>query len=306
MNIYYNGVDITGDVFINRCEHTTYAGGQADSLFIRFVDSKNLWDTWGVQLGDSIRFTDSSADTGTMFITDIIPENGLYTLFATALPLDASGRKTRAWEDFRLLQIAEDIAGEHGLTVDAYSVTDQTYSYIRQENEDDLAFFSRLCMLEGCAVAIYDGKMVVYNEQAREAEAAVMTIKIGLDGVFRFDDHSAGAYGAAEIRSGDFFGRFDAPGAVSAAVLRPSAPIMCASDAEAIRFAKGLLRAANKGLSSGSFVRELTTEFAAGSLVTLENVREPSWNGKMFVTKTRSDFVRGQTKIFFRRPLEGY
>ena len=306
MTLYYNGVDITADVYINRCEHTTYATGRADTLRIRFVDSKNLWDTWGVQRGDRIRYTNGAADTGEMFITDILPENGLYTLFATALPLDADEKKTRAWEDFRFLQIAEDIAGAHGLTVDAYSVTDRVYSYIRQENESDISFFYRLCVLEGCGLAVYDGKLVVYDEQTREQQAATMTIKIGLDGKFRFDDNSASAYGAAEVRAGDFFGRFDVPGAMTSAVLRPAFPIMCASNAEAIRFARGILRNANKGAVSGDFVRKLTTGFAAGSVVNLENVREPSWNGKMFITKTRADYVRGESKIFFRRPLEGY
>ena len=279
MKFYYAGVDITKDVFINRCEHDTYAGGRADTMRIRFVDSKNLWDAWSPQCGDEIRLTEQAADTGAMFIADTLPENGLFTIFATSLPPGAQARRSRVWEDFRFLQIAEDIAARHGLTVKTYEVTDRTYAYIRQDNLSDFEFFNRLCLL---------------------------TIKIGADGHFRYSDASACAYGAAEIRSGDFYGKFTAPNGDASRVLRPSEQIACASSAEAIRFAQGVLRAANKGLRRGDFRRKLTCNFAAGSVVNIENEKAPSWNGKVFVTHTRADYVRGISKIFFRRPLEGY
>lgn len=306
MKFYYAGVDITKDVFINRCEHDTYAGGRADTMRIRFVDSKNLWDAWSPQCGDEIRLTEQAADTGAMFIADTLPENGLFTIFATSLPPGAQARQSRVWEDFRFLQIAEDIASRHGLTVKSYGVTDRTYAYIRQDNLSDFEFFNRLCLFESCALAVYDKQMIIYNEQAREGAAAVATIKIGADGHFRYSDASACAYGAAEIRSGDFYGKFTAPNGDASRVLRPSEQIACASSAEAIHFAQGVLRAANKGLRRGDFRRKLTCNFAAGSVVNIENEKAPSWNGKVFVTHTRADYVRGISKIFFRRPLEGY
>ena len=306
MNVYNKGVDITADVFVNTCEHDTYAGGRADALTVRFIDSKKLWDAWTPLCGDTIRITEGAADTGEMFVGDIVPENGLFTIFASALPPGARVRKTRAWENFRFLQIAADIAAAHGLTVDAYDVTDRTYTYIRQDDQGDFEFFNRLCVLEGCALAMFGKKMVVYDEQAREGAAAQKTIKIGVDGQFRFSDRSDCTYGAAEIRSGDFYGKFTAPGGDASRILRPRRPIRCASDAEAIRFARGLLRAANKDAYSGHFRRKLTCDFAAASTVNIEVEKAPSWNGKVFVTHARADYVRGISKIFFRRPLEGY
>ena len=35
MKLIYNGVDITSRVFINRCEHETFAEKRADRLLIR-------------------------------------------------------------------------------------------------------------------------------------------------------------------------------------------------------------------------------------------------------------------------------
>ena len=57
MKLIYNGVDITSRVFINRCEHETFAEKRADRLLIRFVDSGNRWNAWQPKSGDTI--TDS-------------------------------------------------------------------------------------------------------------------------------------------------------------------------------------------------------------------------------------------------------
>ena len=40
MNLYYNGVDIYGDVSVNYCVHEMFAEKQADTLVIRFNDTK--------------------------------------------------------------------------------------------------------------------------------------------------------------------------------------------------------------------------------------------------------------------------
>ena len=46
MNLYYNGVDIYGDVSVNYCVHEMFAEKQADTLVIRFNDTKGTWSKW--------------------------------------------------------------------------------------------------------------------------------------------------------------------------------------------------------------------------------------------------------------------
>lgn len=306
MNLLYEGVDITKSVAINRCEAETYAENRADTLMVRFSDASSKWDSWRPLPGDVVQFKDGAADTGKMFITSITPENGLFTLRATSMPLTGENKNSQSWENVRLLQLAADTAKKHGLTLKTYGVTDQLYQYVQQKQTTDFAFLNRLLQLESCAMIIYDGALVIYDERARDASPASTLIKVGVDGRFSYTDNSAQAYGAVEIVSGKFRGIFSDAGANPARVLKPSEPIDCTSDAEAQRFARGVLRQANKNAYTGSFRRKLTTDYAAASVLNLQTVKAGSWDGKIFVTRTRSDFIKGETKIFFRRPLEGY
>ena len=41
-------------------------------------------------------------------------------------------------------------------------------------------------------------------------------------------------------------------------------------------------------------------------MINIETEKASGWNGKIFVTRTRHDFLTGETKVFFRKPLEGY
>jgi hypothetical protein len=92
----------------------------------------------------------------------------------------------------------------------------------------------------------------------------------------------------------------------SGRILHPTAAIECASNSEAARFARGLLRAANKNAQTGCFRRALTKGIAAASVINIKTEKASVWDGKVFVTRTRHDFVTGETKVFFRKPLEGY
>ena len=42
MNFYYNGTDIYNDVSVNYCVHEMFAEKQADTLVIRFNDTKGI------------------------------------------------------------------------------------------------------------------------------------------------------------------------------------------------------------------------------------------------------------------------
>ena len=152
MRLFYNETDIYNDVSVNYCVHEMHAERQADTLVIRFNDVKGVWSKWNPAAGDVIRFTEGASDTGKMFIHSMKPENGLFTIRAMSMPLSGSTRKSKSWEGVRFLQLANEIAQNHGLTFQNYGCADQLYPYMRQENETDFALFSRLCTLEGCNI----------------------------------------------------------------------------------------------------------------------------------------------------------
>lgn len=306
MKLYYEGVDIISKISINRCEHETFAERKSDQLLLRFNDAAGLWNSWKPVRGEKVRLVDSADDTGVMYVTSIRPENGLYTLRAMSMPLSGENVNSRSWEDVRLLQIGQDIADKHGMKFKAYKVTDRVYPYIKQDRQTDFEFLHRLCQLEGCAMLIFDNTLIIYDEHQMEAAAATTTIKIGADGCFTYFDDSAQSYGQAEIVSGSFRGTYSDANANTGRILRPKSAIECTSNTEATRFARGLLRAANKNARTGYFRRCLTQDIAAASVINIETEKASGWNGKIFVTRTRHDFLTGETKIFFRKPLEGY
>ena len=78
------------------------------------------------------------------------------------------------------------------------------------------------------------------------------------------------------------------------------------SNSEAARFAKGLLRNANKYGHTGQFSKSLLTGYAAASLLQLKTTKASAWDGPVFVYKVRHDFVGNKSTLYFRDLLEGY
>lgn len=306
MNLYYNGTDIYNDVSVNYCVHEMYAEKQADTLVIRFNDTKGTWSKWNPADGDVIRFTEGASDTGKMFVHSMKPENGLFTIRAMSMPKSGTTKKSKSWEGVRFLQLANEIAAAHGLTFQNYGCEDQVYPYLKQDNETDFALFSRLCTLEGCQMLIYDGKLLAYNEQYIESQTPAGALEVDENGNFTYEDNRAACYGSCEISSGSFSGKFEAPDATNTAVLRPDKAIPVTSNAEAARFAKGLLRNANKYRHTGQFSKALLTGYAAASLLKLSTKKASAWDGTVFVYKVRHDFVGNKSTLYFREPLEGY
>lgn len=306
MKFFYNETDIYNDVSVNYCVHEMHAEKQADTLVIRFNDPKGTWSKWNPAAGDVVRFTEGASDTGKMFIHSMKPENGLFTIRAMSMPQSGNTRRSKSWEGVRFLQLANEIAGNHGLTFKNYGCTDQVYPFLRQDRETDFALFSRLCMLEGCQMLIYDGKLLAYNEQYIERQTPAGTLEVGAGGVFAYQDNRAVCYGSCEVSSGRYSGKFVAPNVTNTAVLRPDKPIHVTSNAEAARFAKGLLRNANKYGRTGQFSKSLLTGYAAASLLQLKTAKASAWDGTVFVYKVRHDFVGNKSTLYFRDTLEGY
>lgn len=307
MRILYNGVDIYNDVSLNYAVHEMNAEKQADTIVLRFNDPRGVWSKWNPQPGDKIAFEHEAAKTGAMFIHQMRPENGLYTVRAMSMPISGKEKRSKSWAAVHFFQLGNEIAARHGLTFKIYGVTDQVYAYMAQTNETDFAFFSRLCSLEGCQMVIYDGSLIVYNEAYIEQQTPVGELQIGEAGVFFYNDATDLAYGSAEVTSGSVSGSFTDPKATTDKVLRPAIPIKVNSAAEAARFAKGLLREANKNGQTGSFTEELMTGYAAVSIMSLRTTKAAAWDGTIFLSKVRHDYVKNNSTLYFRRViLEGY
>ena len=306
MNLYYNGTDIYKDVSVNYCVHEMYAEKQADALVIRFNDVNGIWSKWNPSDGDTLRLKDGAGDTGKMFVHSLKPENGLYTLRALSIPKSAGTKHSKSWEGVRFLQVANEIAERHGLKFKNYGCPDQLYPYLVQNNLEDFVFFSRLCTREGCQMLVYDGNLMAYKESYIESQSAAATLEVNENGFFAYQDNRAEGFGSCEIASGNCFGKFTDPNATTSTVLRPNVPLLVTSNAEAARFAKGLLRDANKYGQTGKITKSLLKEYAAASIVNIKTQKASTWDGKAFVYKVIHDYVKNKTIMYVRKPLEGY
>lgn len=304
IQLFYNGVNITDSVSVNRCYHDMYAGGHSDTLHLRVNDPENIWDTWAPAANDEIRIDYGDISTGTMFVSDIVPSNGFYEISAQSAPRSAFDRQNKAWQKVRLLQIGEEIAKRNGLTFNSYGVEDRLYSYLSQA-DGDLRFLNHLARLEGCAILVYDRNLVMYSEQEMEANQPSESIVLTADTDYKYTDRSAGLYGTCVVQSGMYSGEFSLNNGASR-ILMPDVMPVAGSDDEAARFAKNILREANKDCYVGYLYSSIMPGYAPASMLKLTNERAPSWNGNVFITHIRNDYRNDKSKIFFRKPLEGY
>lgn len=306
MKVIYQGVDIYPEISVNRCFHDMYAEKQSDELLLKLNDTRQLWDTWRPKKGDTIAIEDGAAKTGEMFVESVVPESGMITLRAFSMPQSVKDKRSKSWEKVNFLKLGEEIAGRHGLTLETYGITDQLYEYVEQNNLPDFAFFQNRCTLEGAAFLVYNKKLVVYDQAYMERQTPANTITITPASDFEYRDEGANAYGSAEVVNGGLTGSFSAP-AGGDKVLRKVIQVPMSNQSEADRFAKGILRDANKDATVATlWTNKILRDYAAGSVVTLTTEGVKSWDGPAFISRIRHDYVKTRSKLYLRRPLEGY
>ena len=304
MQIIYKGKDIYGSISVKACEYNMFADSQADSLVLRFNDTSRQWDGWKVEQEETIEVIEGAARTGKMFIYDVTPQNGVYTLKAFSIPPTSKNRTSKSWEKVHFKQLCKEIAERHGLSYEEHSVTDQVYEYVVQNNLPDFVFLDQRCKLEGCAFLVFDGKLVVYNEAELEATSPQMLLELDTEGDFSYSDNTAKSYKAIEVVNGTRTGVHEALAEIGSKILRRNINIPMSNQAEANRFAKNLLRLENKNQRTGVITQDIQREIAPGSILQIKTQGAKSWDGSAFVYKLRHDFLAERSKIFIRKPLK--
>lgn len=306
-SIIFNGQEISNEVEAMAATHEMYAGGrQADTITLTFSDDDGLWDKWKPATGDTLIYSNGGTSTGKMFIYDPEPSNGIYILRATALPQDAKLAHSKSWEQVYLSQFGTEVAARSGLTFELYGLENIYYNYMRQDAEPDIAFLRRIAELEGGGITVYDGRLIMFKESYLESQEPTIQLST-IGATFEPHDYTGNLYGAAEVRSGIYRGKFSAD-EENKRILQPDPRqrIMCTSNAEATRYAAGLLRMANKGTREARMQSTLMAELSAGICISLDNPAIPSWGGSFFVHHLRHEYHKETTTLFMRRPLEGY
>ena len=305
MKLLYQGADIYNQVSVNTCIYDSYGEQRPDALRIVFNDGNNVWDNWGPSKGDTIQVILGACNTGKMYINEVKPENGKMSLRATSVPQGHNEAYSKSWEYIHFKQICNEVASRHNLRCEFHGVEDQIYKYVKQQNKEDFIFLEERCVLEGCAFLVYDGKLVVYSESNLESKEPIGNLLITNTAKFEYEDRSSDYYGKCNLKNGSLTGTYcvDDAGKTLTKVM----DILIASQAEANRFAKNILRFENKKMTAAICDNDVFFPgYAAGSLINIKTPGVQSWNGKVFCSHVRHDLVKAKTKLFFRKPLEGY
>lgn len=303
LQIIYQGKDIYPDISIKACEHEMFAESRADSLVIRFNDTSHQWDGWSVEQESTIEVIEGAARTGKMYIYDVTPENGVYTLKAFSIPPTSKNRTSKSWEKVYFRQLCKEIAARHGLDYEEHGVQDHLYEYVVQNNLPDFVFLEQRCKLEGCSFLVFDGKLVVYGEAELEATSPQMSLTLNTDATFTYADNTAKSYKSAEVANGSRVGIYTAGTQSGSRVFRKNITIPMHSEAEANRFARNLLRMENKNQRTGTITWDIQRELAPGSILQLKTHGVKSWDGNAFIYRLRHDYLAERSKLFIRKPL---
>jgi phage protein D len=226
-------------------------------------------------------------------------------------------KRTRAWRSVDLKQIANDIAQRAQMTLDFQGNAGPKYKSANQNNKSDLEFLEELCKEVGRTVKVSESTLVIYDEAALDAGAAVGEIDLrgGYVSDWSFDGDDSGRYGSCHVKCFDprtgktVAGQFPADGQVVEG-LDPNGQTLeltiAVSDAgEALARAKALLRAANRFATTGKITTVGDPGLVAGVVFDLTNAF--GFDGKFIITRAEHRPLGGYTcTLDVRRCVEGY
>ena len=305
MQLFYKGVEISGTTKPSACVMRDSAGGEADALSVVFPDVSALWPGWGPERGDVMRYVNGDFDSGDLYVDNAAFTSGGFRVDAVSVPPEARRKNTRIWRKVRLSEIIGDIASRCGLTAKTYGITDYTYRAISQASEPDIAFLSRICLREGYAVKVSGGGLIVYAEKRMEAQPPALTIaRADVRPGYLFyrgtGQLSSVTVSFCDAAAGETYTQSATDGTMPGGAARVIE--LCANGGEAERFAKGYLRAANKGARQARLTLTKQIPIAAGSTVSLSGFSAGE-NGNWFVSGVDQDAVSNLVAVNLRAPL---
>ena len=185
--------------------YTDNTNDQADDLSIEIADPQRTWmQTFlpkkGIECSAKIKVFNWTApgdtkefDCGTFWIDQIDcqgPPNTV-SVRATSLPITTgikNEKKYRMWEGQDLKQIAEQIAGEHGLTLVWDSAkTAEKMEHVEETEMPNLEFLRDLAKDNSMSLKVFNKQLIFYSEEEYEAKPAVYVLTYGSNQILSYD-----------------------------------------------------------------------------------------------------------------------
>lgn len=337
VRLIFEGVDISAD--INRdflsLTYTDNEEDKADDLQLSLDDREGVWlgnwlNTPSASKGAEIAAVilqknwestgkDRVLDCG-VFGIDTVDGSGpppKATIKAGSIPYASTIRtqkKTKAWENYTLSGIANEIAAANGLTCMFESAFNPFYQRKEQMQESDITFLQRLCKAAGISLKVTAKIIVLFDAADYEQKDAVRVIRRGAADVSRWSFSTSlhdTAYSSCHVSytnptTGTTIEYTYTPRDADKSGQTLEVNEKVSSREEARQLAMKRLRQKNKSEFKATFSLAGDTRLVAG--ITVEVAGYGAFDGKYIIeTATHSVSRSGyKTDLTLRRVLEGY
>lgn len=192
IRLIYKGVDIADEIapHLISCTYTDNLSGEADEIEVSVHDRDALWrGPWCPEHGDKVELA-IAADKAGPFVPcgsfeidepqgEVTRSGDTFSFSGNAAPVSKALRtkKTRGYEKQSFKQIAQKVAGEHGLTLTG-TPPEVSFERITQRRERDLQFLSGLADKFGAYFAVRGRQMVVIRREDIHGGKAVRVIDV--------------------------------------------------------------------------------------------------------------------------------
>lgn len=349
----FDGIDITKSIspYLLSMTYTDNEEDEADDLQIRLQDRESIWlEDWLNQAIDAatnvavisngkvasnigLRINaviarenfdndgnDVVVDCGE-FELDSVDSSGppsVISIKATSLPYTSQIRQTKvtkAWENYTLRGIAEEMAEGNGMSCMYLSEHDVQYRRVEQYATSNIAFLQKLCHAAGISLKVTNNIIVLFDQATYEANDPVLTIRRGDKSYTKWNVSTSEAennYSSCRVRWTTTSGRL-IEGIATVEDYDPDSSgnqqlelrVKVSSIAEAEVYAAKMLRLHNKFQKTATFTLPGNPALVAGLTVTLEGWG--AWSGKYIIKQARHSVGDSfTTQLQLRKVLEGY
>lgn len=218
----YNDKDITADIsnYIESFSFTERArNGESDDLNIIVENTTGIWSNgWFPERGATLtaqiiteNWNQSNdydmLDCGSFEIDDLTDSGPVSTVSIGALSVGITSSirgeaRSKAWENFKLSGLVNEIAERHGFDVFFDSDYDPVIDRFDQKNESDLEFLIKIAEYIGVNVRLSHNKIIVYQERLYDGKDVSLTLSKNEDGFINhsFRASSADIYAACQVQ----------------------------------------------------------------------------------------------------------
>ena len=317
VKVTVEGKDVTQDLsrFPLSVTYEDVSDGETDSVELEFMDADKLFigdwfPTRGATLELEFWRESWSGDyeivenlpLGTFEIDEItcsFPPS-VAKIKGNSCPQNSALRQvdqSRAWENFKLSEIARDIATKAGVELYFETTDDPTIKRAEQSEHSALSFLEKLCRDNGLCLKFADGKIVIFDEETAESQEPVATFDYGRSEIKNFSATATltEIYKSCEVNYKDgkadqkYHGRADDSSKSDGKVLKINQQVD--SQAAAEKLAKKKLREKNKD----EFKLQLTCvgdfKLLSGQVVALKGFG--FFSGNWFIERARHSVGNG-------------